>query len=920
MEYAERALVRWVEEYRGRDKQLDQLELPSEQIFSGVIDGLLSLPSSFAISIDDESGDGDEEKEINDQIRRTLLGKGTLREINIQGGNRSDRATNVLDLMESFYEPLGSLYDTIIASHGADALECLSYLTMEKEREQNIESELKSRYFQVAWKSAKSALQLLNRSEELYHELGQSSSRLPSISSYVTVIDVWKALAVGAEEEDDKKKRDEALEVIRNSRQRRLKVYTLDKDLENDGKSGRSGYNILPPGVSSMTVDEVLGFALNLLRESVPTYKLKINEGVAVGKGSGGGRGVGTWHFNQLIFDLAAFPQTFSGPLAQDLLEYMVYMVRRTTPSQRRRSQKNRSPYPNVPKPNSFTINGVLKAWMVTPNHSDVARHAEVVLAKLAIWQSEGILWGVHADTVSYNTCINCWKESGIQGAAQRATEILRLMEDESTMIIPDVISYSTCIGAWADCSSREPSAGRHAEEILMRMYNRNNALGDESVAPRPTTRCFNAVLLAYANGRQRGGGKRALELLRFMERLNSEGYTDLSPDTYTFNIVMKALANCGENGASNKAIQLLQRMEDSYAKGDSSLKPDLLSYNTVLDAFSKEGDAKAAERLLAQMSNSGDDIAKPNAHSYTAVLTAWSRSEDKAMAVRRAEELFDDIEGKYAAGKSDFRAETSVYNALITCWAKSGERKALYRVTQILSLMEELGLQGGDFGSAPNSRTYCAVLNALSRSNNYKAYSMSLEILDRMEDFYSKGYDSIRPCVRAYSLVLSTIARSRKKNKARKAQELLHRMESEYIGGNTACRPNVYSYNAVLNAAAFSGRDENEHEEAFKVACLTFDELRMSDYLQPSHVSYGTFLKTIKNLMPESEVRDNLVKGLFRKCCRDGLASDFVLKEMADLSTPDLYQSLLKGVTNEYGNLPKSWSANVRETDGLYS
>ena len=51
----------------------------------------------------------------------------------------------------------------------------------------------------------------------------------------------------------------------------------------------------------------------------------------------------------------------------------------------------------------------------------------------------------------------------------------------------------------------------------------------------------------------------------------------------------------------------------------------------------------------------------------------------------------------------------------------------------------------------------------------------------------------------------------------------------------------------------------------------------------------------------------------LFSKCCKDGLASDFVLKEMSELSTPDLYQSLLKGVTNDYGNLPKSWSANVR-------
>ena len=84
--------------------------------------------------------------------------------------------------------------------------------------------------------------------------------------------------------------------------------------------------------------------------------------------------------------------------------------------------------------------------------------------------------------------------------------------------------------------------------------------------------------------------------------------------------------------------------------------------------------------------------------------------------------------------------------------------------------------------------------------------------------------------------------------------------MESEYIGGNSACCPNVYSYNAVLNATAFWDRDEKEEEEAFKVACLIIDELQMSDYLQPSHVSYGTFLKAIKNLMQESDVRDNLV------------------------------------------------------------
>jgi hypothetical protein len=37
-------------------------------------------------------------------------------------------------------------------------------------------------------------------------------------------------------------------------------------------------------------------------------------------------------------------------------------------------------------------------------------------------------------------------------------------------------------------------------------------------------------------------------------------------------------------------------------------------------------------------------------------------------MAVSRAEDLFNDIERKYADGETDFHADTSVYNALITC------------------------------------------------------------------------------------------------------------------------------------------------------------------------------------------------------------------------------------------------------------
>lgn len=956
IENAERILNQWIELSKGGEDVV--IPPPSADVFKSVIQGYLSLPSSTMGSEEQNINDEEEyisdnnncEEELSekDQIRSILGKKVVVKKGGMeQKSSNIESATRILDMMESYYEPTPEIYDMVIDSHGKCALEYLAQLssssssivvatadggdvttaaaassipTTSGNREEdenetptndNEQSLQRSLYYSLAWKSAKAALQLLNRSEDLYNETGQQPDRLPGISSYATVMDVYKALAVNSAElilldsSSTKKSRDEALNVWKSLRQRRSEIFRLVDDLDADaddmgGSNARGGrFNILPREMIG-SVEDTFYYAYNMLRENSPSYTEEESEQLRnVDK-------IGTYHFNQLIFDLAKYPQSFSGLLAQDLLEFMVLMVNKGS---------NTKKQSVVPKPNVDTVNGVLKAWMVTPNYGAdaIARRVESVLAKLAGWQSDGTLWNVTPDTVSYNTCINCWKESGVPGAAERATEILALMEDQSTKVKPDAISYCTCIAAWAQCASTNTKAGANAEAILTRMHSRGM---ENEGAPKPTTRCFNSVLLAYANGRQEGGGKRALELLRFMEQLHSEGYEDCQPDLYTFNIVMKALTNCRENGAPAKASQLLRRMELS-----SRLKPDIFSYNIVLDAFSRRGDAESAERLLVDMYDRSKrgSITKPNAHSYTAVLTAWARNEDdKGVATKRAEDLFNSLERKYAAGVTDVRADTSVYNALINVWTKQGDRKALYRVTQLLELMEELGLQGGDDIVAPNSRTYCAVLDCLARSRNFKAYHKSLEIIQRMEDFYAEGYEAVRPCVRAYSTVITTIARSRKRNKAVKAQEMLRRMESQYVKGNIAARPNVYSYNGVLNAAAFTNGDEKDQEEAFRVACLTFDELRMSEHLQPSHVSYGTFLKAIRNLMPESEMREKLVTSVFRRCCKEGLVGDMVLREMKAISSPDFYQSLMEGVGygTKLGIPPKSFSANVVERD----
>lgn len=130
-----------------------------------------------------------------------------------------------------------------------------------------------------------------------------------------------------------------------------------------------------------------------------------------------------------------------------------------------------------------------------------------------------------------------------------------------------------------------------------------------------------------------------------------------------------------------------------------------------------------------------------------------------------------------------------------------------------------------------------------------------------------------------------------------------------KYRQGNEAARPNVVAYNSVLNACAYSPNDAGAIETAFKIACLVFDEVRTSCHVTPTHVTYGTFLSVCANLMPESEVRDNLVEATFKRCAREGLVSNMVWRNLNAAASPTLLAELLEQANS---GLESSWSRNV--------
>lgn len=140
--------------------------------------------------------------------------------------------------------------------------------------------------------------------------------------------------------------------------------------------------------------------------------------------------------------------------------------------------------------------------------------------------------------------------------------------------------------------------------------------------------------------------------------------------------------------------------------------------------------------------------------------------------------------------------------------------------------------------------------------------------------------------------------------------------MKKDYADGNRDAEPNIIAYNAVLNAAEYTRGSNADREEAFKVACVVFDELRNSQRVAPDHVTYGTYMGVIDNLMPKSGLRDDMIQLVFRRCCADGMLGPVVMKKFQEAASPTQFLELMGRVSVD--SIPPAWTCNVLDRRGI--
>jgi hypothetical protein len=581
--------------------------------------------------------------------------------------------------------------------------------------------------------------------------------------------------------------------------------------------------------------------------------------------------------FNVILKKIASSSKPSAGQRAEDVLYYML----------ERYLKKGKIEI----QPDIITFNSVILAWSKSP-HPDSANRAHSIMERLKDLHDKGFLTDVRSDRVSYNTIIHGYARSTQAGAAKRADRVFRelLSLYESTRdeaYRPDIRSYSSLLNAFANAG-----AAQRAEEILLDMQK--SYKGDYNQVC-PDTSCFNQVLYAWAKSSEKGAGKRAEMFLRLMEDMSLSGSEAVLADTQSYNIVLHALGSSGDSDAPRRAVMLLERMKKGYEDGKDYLKPDVLSYTTLIAAWCKLGGSQgleATEQLINEAVSIAGIVVDRDFFSNVLYSLAYCTSND---AARKAEAILAQ------AKKLNVECDIQVYNALLNCWAKSGDHESSKRSIEILNQLEKDG--EADSSLLPNEKTYTIILDTLAKSGDPDSVFLAEAILENME-----SSNRVKPNVQTYTAMIQNYARSDLPLKSVKALSVLKRMK----GQRAQSQPNAITYNAVLNACEHTEAAEvDEAEEAFRVACAIFDEMRALG-VKANHVTYGTFLGVIANHMPKSDVRNDLVALVFRRCYTDGQVSLFVTRKLRDASTSLAYKQLLQG--NSKDSLPPEWTCNVRE------
>jgi hypothetical protein len=300
----------------------------------------------------------------------------------------------------------------------------------------------------------------------------------------------------------------------------------------------------------------------------------------------------------------------------------------------------------------------------------DAEERCEVLLNRMEHYREVFQLDDLEPDRAVYNAYLNALGKSKQPGAAEKAEEILTMMETSPDLrLAPDIVTYSTFIDCLTKCGG---NSDERATDIL-RFVEASFRSGEQSLKPNAVF--YSAILQAYAKTGAISGAEKAEELLRRNIAMYDEGKDYAKPHTIVFNAVMDGFARSGIENAGKRAEELLNEMESLYQAGDEDMRPSRRSFNAVILAYRKDGNAsKKTEELLDYMeslADGGRNEVRPNVVSFNTVIGAIVEDkESNDSAADRAQAMLDRMEA------NGIRADGRTYSQTIEAWLRRNDEK----------------------------------------------------------------------------------------------------------------------------------------------------------------------------------------------------------------------------------------------------
>jgi len=313
---------------------------------------------------------------------------------------------------------------------------------------------------------------------------------------------------------------------------------------------------------------------------------------------------------------------------------------------------------------------------------SGAARRAHQLLNQMLTIYDSGEWIKNRPKLLAFNSVISAYANSPDPGSADKAEGVLNQLErmyfdkekPQYNYLKPDVVSYNAAVTAWSN--SKEEAAVYKAENIVKRMEEHYDAVGDNFLPVQPDAYTFNALI----NGWIRSdlgvtSADNADSILRLVIEKFDDGDTRFVPNQRTFCQVINAWTRCarGDELPVKRAMDLLKLMEEMYSEGVDGLKPDMITYSSLIDTISRSrlprGSDMAMELLekMEKMYSNGDTAMKPNVRSYSCALSSLVHSQraDKHIIAR-------DVLLRMNKLRVDPNAFT--YNYVINCSASLGQ------------------------------------------------------------------------------------------------------------------------------------------------------------------------------------------------------------------------------------------------------